>query len=195
MFLIFFIFCAYGYSFKEKELSGFSKDFLNKINKIKIRINYADTPNKWDFFTSTDNEKYLDLRLDGMWSGEYDLAKSNVYWTNPYLNKEEIFHLINFGHYNIRFKFNTVNEAQKILLLNISQESIDYDSVNVEVVHNKQINYWAKARSNNWLEVVRGKIIRSSNDELFAVFQTTVYDKKIPIYAFSGEAVLKRLVE
>ena len=83
-------------------------------------------------------------------------------------------------------------DVKKTLGLEISQEDVKYELVNVSLLNGYQISYWTSARSLAWLEVIRGKIFKLSNNELFTKFQTTVYEGKIPIYAFKGEAVLHK---
>ena len=169
---------------------------LEKIkNKIKMGINYSENPNQKDFFTNIDHEKYTSFgqyrKLTGLWSGTYDLSQSSVYWINSNLDNLEVFKLIDFRPYKVYLKFNVLSD-DKLSNLTISQNDVDYGSVNIDVVNDKQINYWAKAKSLNWLEIVRGKIFRLNESEIFTVFQTTVYEGKIPIYAFRGEVILRK---
>lgn len=186
------IFNSFGLTLKtDKLIVG-----LKKIkNKIKMGINYSENPNQKDFFTNIGYEKYTSLgqykKLAGMWSGTYDLSQSSIYWINSNLDNLEVFKLIDFRPYKIYLKFNVLPD-NKLSNFAISQEDVDYSSVNIDVVNDKQINYWAKAKSLNWLEIVRGKIFRLNESELFTVFQTTVYKGKIPIYAFRGEVTLRK---
>ena len=75
----------------------------------------------------------------------------------------------------------------------IIQKDVKYGRVNFDLANDKQINYWTNAKSRDWFQVVRGKIFRVNENQLFTVFQTTVYENKIPIYAFKGEAVLEKV--
>jgi len=77
--------------------------------------------------------------------------------------------------------------------LEIIQEDVKYSSIKIDLANNKQINYWTKAKIKDWFQVIRGKIFRVDESHLFTVFQTTVYEDKIPIYAFKGKAVLMKV--
>lgn len=79
--------------------------------------------------------------------------------------------------------------------LEIIQEGVKYSSVNIDLANDKQINYWTNARNKDWFQVIRGKIFRVNESELFTVFQTTVYEGKTAIYAFKGEAMLMKPIE
>lgn len=178
------------------EFKGNSQSFLKDLeSKIKVKINYTESPNKTDFFTKQETGNYLSFGnlgdLEGAWAGSYTLDKSSIFWTNPDLDSLKIYNSIKVGPYNIYLKFN-VQDENKLNSLIISQEDVKYDSVNLEIANDKQINYWAKAISSNWFEIVRGKIFKVSDNELFTIFQTTVYEKKIPIYAFQGVSLLKK---
>jgi hypothetical protein len=101
----------------------------------------------------------------------------------------KLYDLIQFGPYRIFLK--THFGGNRLLSIEIRQEDIGYGQVNFEVVRNKsQINYWTKATNSIWLETIRGKIFKVSEKELYTIFQTTVYEDKIPIYAFRGNALL-----
>ncbi len=185
---------SFGFGFKEAN----TEDSLNRSEgKIKVKVNYTEGPNIKDFF-NTELGNYLGLglpeNLQGIWRGTYDLKKESVYWISPTIEKHILYRKIGFGPYNIKLKLN-VNEKGVLNDFDISQEDIGYRSVNIEWANDKQINYWAKANTKNWLEVVRGKILRVSNNELYTEFQTTVYESKTPIYAFNGNSVLQRVLE
>ena len=98
---------------------------------------------------------------------------------------------MNFGPYTISLKFNLIDVV--ISGLEIIQEGVKYGSVNIDLGNDNQINYWTNARSKDWVQVVRGKIFRVNENQLFTVFQTIVYENKIPIYAFKGEAILEKV--
>ena len=163
--------------------------------KVKLKIKVNETPNQPDFFTSPDIgqiPQFGEIKsLEGEWVGDYNLDPESIFWINPNLEKSKIVSSIKFGQYKIYFKFDYI-ESQKLTNLRIAQELIKYDFVNIEIVDKKQINYWAKALSNNWLEVVRGKIFTKRSGELITIYQTTVYEGGIPIYAFKGESLLSR---
>lgn len=194
-FFIFLIFSGFGFSFKVSEpepvLIGVEKKLKAKINYFEDSIN-PQILNQMDFFSSTDLEKYSKIGasedLAGLWTGTYSLNRDAIFWTNSNLDIEKVFKLIDFRHYNVYLKFNMFN----IKKMEIGQEGVNYNSIDVETPNDKQINYWARAKSSNWLEIVRGKVLRMNDNELFMIFQTTVYDRRIPIYAFNGELVLKR---
>lgn len=186
------VFSSFGFRFKE----GAPKSFINVKSKLKVKINYNENPNKPDFFTKTETAEFIDFGdfkdLDGIWTGSYSLNEGSIVWTNPNISAEDskrIFDLIYTGPYNIYLKFSLTDRLKE---LSISQENIQYNSINFEQVSNNQINYWAKASTKNWLEVIRGKVYRLKEDKLFTIFQTTVYEGKIPIYAFYGEAMLTK---
>ncbi len=189
--IISLIFSSFGYVFKENKPVSILKDL---IKKVKLKINYVENPNQADFFKTTDMDKYTKIgpfeNLTGSWTGTYVLNQESVFWTNSQVERSSIFKLIDFKSYDIYFKF---NHSGKFPKLEIGQEGTSYSSVNIEIANDKQISYWAEAVSLNWREIIRGKIFRLNNDALYTVFQTTVYERKIPIYAFSGEVVLKRL--
>ena len=185
-------FTVFGFTLKEAKPIPLFKTLKDKI---KAKVNYSDGPNQADFFTDTELNKYSEIGqykdLEGVWTGTYDLVKESIFWINPKLSKSNIFKLIDFKPYAIFLKLDNTDKRGSLKLL-VSQEDISYSSVNIEVANNKQINYWTKAMSLNWLEIVRGKILRLNNNELFTIFQTTVYEEKIPIYAFRGEVVLRK---
>lgn len=190
--LFLLIFPCFGFKFRGGEPISIFKDLKSKI---KVQVNYREGPNQSDFFTNTDFRKFEIIEpiksLDGTWFGTYDLSEDSVYWINPHLDSSEIFKIIEFGPYDVYLKFK-FDEDNKLSALELKQEDIDYGSVSIELANNKQINYWTKATTFNWLEIVRGKLSRINNNELFTIFQTTIYEDKIPIYAFRGEFVLKR---
>lgn len=71
-----------------------------------------------------------------MWSGTYDLSQSSVYWINSNLDNLEVFKLIDFRPYKIYLKFNVLPD-NKLSNFAISQEDVDYSSVNIDVVNDK----------------------------------------------------------
>ncbi len=192
------IFSALGASYK-----GISYQDLKTLeSKIKVKVNYNENPNPKDFFTNTDLTKYSELgpikNLRGLWHGKYNLDKESIVWINPNLKTSYIHKLIAFGPYNIYLRLNTVSNSlkDKLSRIEIAQADINYDPVNIEHLDkDKQINYWTKAITKEWVEVIRGKIFRVNDNELLTIFQTTVYEKKTPIYAFSGEATLRKTLE
>lgn len=197
IFICFLIFLAIfsgisGFTLKDSKLLLLKESL---INKIKANINYYDGPNQADFFTESELSKYFKIgqneMLKGIWTGTYDLTENSVFWTNPKLDKVDIFKLIDLRTYILFFRFDNTYK-NRFPKLSVSQEDIDYGSVNIEQANDKQINYWTNAKSRNWVEIIRGKIFRLNDNELFTVFQTTVYERKIPIYAFRGEVVLRK---
>ena len=164
----------------------------NEKGELKVKIKYLESPNNPDYF-KFDSGKYLGFgglsNLDGTWRGTYVLVKDSIIWTNPSLEKEKILEKTFFGPYEFFLNFK-LDEKSNVRNLEILQNDLKYSSANFELVKDKQINYWAKAIYKNWLEVVRGKIYKRGQEELFTQFQTTVYEEKIPIYAFAGEAML-----
>ena len=172
----------------------FSAD-LDTKSKIKIKLNYNENPNQTDFFTSSEFKNYVEIgqleKLDGIWHGSYTLSPESIFWTNPSLDNNHIYNSIDSGPYTINIKFNLI-EKSILSGLEIIQKDVKYSSVNIDLANDKQINYWTKAKNKDWFQVIRGKIFRVSENLLFTVFQTTVYEGKIPIYAFKGEAVLSK---
>ena len=168
----------------------------NNKRKLRVKIDYSENPNQSTFFkTSNSNLKqYIDIGLGknigGLWQGIYSVNKSSVFWTNPIV-ESKIINSIHPGPYTIGFTFNLTNDL--LSNIEISQEDVSYGSVNIEAPNDKQINYWSKAKTNDWLEIIRGKIFRVNEKELFTVFQTTVYEGMTPIYAFRGETILRKL--
>lgn len=183
-------FFSSGFVFKEVNL----KEFVQDKGKLKVKINYTEGPNQADFFIKKEEGNFLKLDNDssliGKWHGKFELKRDSIYWINSGISKK-IINTINFGQYNVFFNFNPANKKNK-LKLEVSQEDISYESVNVSFLDDYKISYWTSAKSLNWLEVIRGKVFKLSNNELFCKFQTTVYEEKIPIYAFRGETVLYR---
>ena len=176
---------------------AFGADFDNSGSEIKVKVNYTENPNQVDFFSNNESEKYgaigLPEKLEGIWSGNYTLSRESIFWVNPSLDNSHIYNSVDFGPYIINIKFNLIEKA--ILSgLEIIQKDVKYSSVNIDLANDKQINYWTKAKSKDWFQVVRGKIFRVNENQLFTVFQTTVYENKIPIYAFKGEAVLEKVI-
>jgi len=182
----------FGFSFKDNEPVSLLDSYKGKL---KVKVNFTDSPHQKDFF-NTELDKYLKLGLPdglrGVWKGTYELKHDSIYWTNSHIENAKLFKVINFGPYNISIKID-FNKNGSLTDFDIGQEDIRYRSVNIEMANDKQINYWAKANSKNWLEIIKGKILRISDNELFTEFQTTVYENKIPIYAFNGSSVLQRL--
>ena len=173
-----------------------SNDYPENKDSLKVKINFNENPNALDFFKLDNNSRFVEFHefedLKNIWSGHYEIVKDSVYWTNPDINNNQIYDLINFGQYDLSLKFNLLDE--KILSgLEVIQDEISYSSVNIEVLNNKQINYWTKAKIKDWFEIIRGKIFKIGDNQLFMVFQTTVYKKNIPIYAFRGDTVLSKL--
>lgn len=197
-FLGFFI--VFNSGFKEEVPFSFKSGLESKL---KVKVNYLEGPNRADFFSEDENEdkekeksnKFLDLgpfeKLGENWTGQYFLNEGDIFWVNPGLEKLELYNSINHGPYNLYLMFNFL-DLGKLTGLDIFQEDVKYDLATIQIVNDKQINYWTKASSRDWLEIIRGKVFRINNDELFTVFQTTVYEKKTPIYAFKGEVVLKK---
>ncbi|MBI3590094.1 MAG: hypothetical protein HY094_01790 [Candidatus Melainabacteria bacterium] len=181
-----------GLTFKEKEPISVLKSLKTKI---KAKINYSENPNQPDFFRAFELGKYKEIgqieKLTGFWTGTYDLKNESVFWLNPNLDRLKVLKLVDFKTYNVYLKFFVLNN-ERVLGLQLNQEDINYRTVNIEIANDKQINYWAEASSSDWLEIVRGKIFRLNDNELFTVFQTTVYEEKNPIYAFRGELVLRK---
>ena len=163
--------------------------------KIKVKVNYTENPNQGDFFTSNEFEKYREIgsteKLDGIWSGNYTLDRESIFWVAPLLDNNQVYDSIDFGPYGLNFKFNLI-EKTILSSLEIIQEDITYSLVNIDIANDKQISYWTKAKNGDWFQVIRGKIFRVNENQLFTVFQTTVYEGKIPIYAFKGETILNR---
>lgn len=191
--LFLLVFHGFGFKFKGGEPISVFKNFKSKI---KVQVNYREGPNQSDFFTNTDLKEYEIIgsirNLDGIWLGTYNLSRDSVYWINPQLDSSEFFKIIEFGPYDVYLKFK-FDENNKLSALELKQKDIDYGPVNIGFANDKQINYWTKATTSNWLEIVRGKLFRMNNNELFTIFQTTIYEDKIPIYAFRGEFVLKKV--
>lgn len=187
------VFLVFGFTFKEDKPLSFFKDLKSKI---KVKVNYNEGPNQEDFFAQSESNTYVSLgpveKLEGFWSGKYTLNKQDIFWINPHLDSSKIYSTVGFGQYDIDLKFYLTHDKGS-LIIEIFQDKVNYGLVNIEILSNKQINYWTKANSSNWLEIVRGKIFRVDNDKLFTQFQTTVYEDRIPIYAFRGEATLRRV--
>ena len=168
--------------------SATNEDFL------KVKIQYSENPNNPDFFALGNSTNVLlgDLGLlKGFWHGSYDLNINSIVWINSNLNKKKIFSKVDFDNYELSLGFEFLDGYGDKNIV-IAQKDIEYGPVNYELLEGKQINYWAKANNNNWLEVIRGKLYMVSEDKLFTAFQTTVYESGIPIYAFKGETILKR---
>ena len=161
-------------------------------NNLKIKVNFNEGPNKEDFFLNNDIEHYTQVtsfnELESTWIGTYELTPKSIFWTNPNSKKTTLTY---FGPYNIRFNFGApaINRNSS---LEIIQEGTEYKNVKLQLANNKQVNYWADVISKRWIEVVRGKIFKRNDNELLCVFQTTVYENKVPIYAFNGEVILTR---
>ena len=176
---------------------SFCADSYNPESKIKVKVNYTENPNPIDFFFNNNEfEKYTEIgpheKLDGVWIGNYALSQESVFWVNHSVEKSHIYNSVYFGPYTINIKFN-LTDKEILSSLEIIQKDVKYSSINIDLANDKQINYWTKAKSRDWFQVVRGKIFRVNENQLFTVFQTIVYESKIPIYAFKGEAVLNRL--
>lgn len=182
-----------GFVFKESSSKSALKN-TSASERIKAKIHFSDMPNQSDFFTNSDLGKYSEIgnseKLKGIWSGQYNLMSEAIYWFNPAINKNKIISLIDFKDYTLDLKI--LPQDSRGLTLQLSQESVSYSSVNIAFENKRQLNYWAKLSADNWFEVVRGKIFRINEDELFTVFQTTVYEERTPIYAFNGEMVLSK---
>lgn len=193
-FLLFIgIFCL---SFLISFCLAYEKSFIrDSQGKLKVKVIYSDNPNEEDFFKLSSEasqlfEKISSLQgLNGLWKGVYELDKNSIYWINSQINKYQVYRTVSFGTYNLHFQFvpDNQNEINRLI---ISQDDIEYGPVNVELVEDKQVNYWTKATNGSWVEIIRGKCYRKKNNELFTVFQTTVYEEGIPIYAFRGESNL-----
>lgn len=174
-------------------LSAFCQ--VEEKSKLEVKVNYDESLNQPSFFTNTNISEYVEVgqvkKLKGLWSGNFQLTKKSIFWTNPKQDKNEIINSIRYGPYKIFLNFNLgIND--RLVSIDIGQEEVMYGSINVQLANKKQINYWATANSDKWFEVIRGKVFRVNKDKLFTVFQTTVYEKKIPIYAFEGIAVLEK---
>lgn len=168
---------------------------IEEKSKLEVKVNYDETLNQPSFFTNTNLSEYVEVgqvkKLKGLWSGSFQLTKKSIFWTNPKLNKNEVVNRIKYGPYKIFLKFN-LGENDRLDSIDIGQEEVMYGSINVQLANKKQINYWATANTDKWFEVIRGKVFRVNKDKLFTVFQTTVYEKKIPIYAFEGISILEK---
>ncbi len=169
--------------------------FDSPESELKVKVYYSENPNQADFFSSTEFDKYSEIgpyeKLDGTWSGNYTLDQESIFWTNPSLDNNHLYNSVDFGPYTIGIKFDLI-EKTALSGLEIIQKDVKYSSVNFDLANDKQINYWTNAKSRYWFQVIRGKIFRVNENQLFTVFQTTVYENKIPIYAFKGEATLER---
>ena len=174
---------------------AFAADFDNIESEIKAKVNYTENPNQTDFFSNKEFQKYNEIgpleKLHGIWSGNYTLNDKSIFWVPPSLDNSHIYNSVDSGPYTISIKFN-LTEKMILSSLEIIQKDVKYSSVNIDLANDKQINYWTKAKSRDWFQVVRGKIFRVNENQLFTVFQTTVYENKIPIYAFKGEAILEK---
>jgi len=168
-------------------------------SRLQLMIDYDEALIQSDFFTGDDLKKYSPIGqindLKGLWSGTYKLGRKSIYWTNPKLDKEKILSNIKFASYKIFLNFN-VNDSEnlpKLLSIDIVQKDIKYGSTGLQVLNEKQINYWTTAKIHNWVQVIRGKVFRINKNELLTIFQTTVYERKTPLYAFEGVAVINKL--
>jgi len=174
---------------------GSLKDYIQKQGKLKLKVNYSENPNQKDFFAESFKSSHIELgslnNLNANWEGNFNLIKEDVFWINPIFSSSQIHPLIYFGPYNISFIFSSHNDKDLIQLF-INQEGVIYGQAYLDIASDRQINYWTKATSDNWIQIVRGKIFRINNEELYTLFQTTVYEEKIPIYAFRGESVLRK---
>lgn len=192
--LVFIVFTG-NHAFSSKEDKNNDNSVKNQDQKIKTRINFLDGVVESDFYLNSYLNQYKNLGgsevLLGVWSGYFNLLPSSVFWINPELERKEIFKKIEFGPYSLKLRFDTSHDGREASLY-IGQNDIEYSSVNIEKINEKQINYWAKAITNNWNEAIRGKIFRTDESKLFTQFQTAVYEDKIPIYAFKGEVSLKK---
>lgn len=164
-------------------------------SKLEVKVSFDEDINNPSFFSNPNLSKYLEVgqvkKLKGLWSGSYQLTKKSIFWINPKLNKNEIINSIQYGPYKILLNFN-LGQDERLESIDIGQEDIMYGSINVGFANKKQINYTATANTDKWFQVIRGKVFRVNKDNLLTVFQTTVYEKKTPIYAFEGIAVLVR---
>lgn len=164
-----------------------------KTQKIKAELVFTENPNKEDFFSRNDLGTAIDLEplseIKGNWSGQYDLSEKSIKWINPTFNQSKVFKKVEFGKYliNLNFIFSGSNRLEE---LNINQDQFDYGHIYFRKLDSQRLIYWTSALSGKWTEVIRGKMVRKSKDEIYTIFQTTVYEEGIPIYAFRGEAIL-----
>jgi hypothetical protein len=178
-----------------------STNFLQNTepSKLQLMINYDEVLAQPDFFTCDDLKKYSSIgqikNLKGLWSGTYKLGPKSIYWTNPKLDKEKILSNIKFASYKIFLNFNVSDSEtlSKLLSIDIVQRDIKYGSTGLQIQNEKQINYWTTAKIDNWVQIIRGKVFRVNKNELLTIFQTTVYERKTPIYAFEGVAIINKL--
>ena len=163
--------------------------------KIKAMLNYDVRPNRSDFFSRNDLGEAIDLQpekeLGGIWVGTYTLNEKSIKWINSKTPHHEVFNSIEFGDYNFSLKFD-VNSIGRIIDLSVAQDGFDYDSINFQRLDDKKLTYWTRAVSKDWVEVIRGKLIRKSKDEILTIFQTTVYKENTPIYSFRGKSSMKK---
>lgn len=182
------VFCKAGSKYEKKTY------FLDEMKgKLKVKIHYREGPNSSSFFDLSGKGLKLTDKLDelnGLWSGSYELEEKSIFWINPALLPNEVYKAVSFGPYG--FYLNLNFDDKKNGEIEITQSDLKYGPVNFFVVNNEQINYWTCATNKDWTEIVRGKIYRSKPGSLYTVFQTTVYQDRIPIYAFQGESVLVR---
>lgn len=187
------LFLSFGFTYKEGKLLEL---FRGIQDKVKLKVNYTEGPKQGEFFNEFTSGNFINfdslILLSGQWSGEFNLTKESIFWTNPNLDKLKLYKVIQFGLYKLFFE-NKLSQG-KLINLEIRQEDVKYSQVLFEVLNNKkQINYWTRAANLNWVETIRGKIFMLNDAELFTVFQTAVYEDKIPIYAFRGEVVLTKV--
>ena len=113
-------------------------------SKLKVKINYIDSPNWSGFYEGKDLKGFLDIskreRLEGKWSGKFTLSKDSIYWINPKENSNKILRSIYGGPYDVTFDF-TFNDKDVLKNLKIIQDSVNYSSIKIELLNEKQINY------------------------------------------------------
>lgn len=176
--------------------------FFNDIkSKLKVKVHYNEGPSDSDFFSTLNFSKYKYIslgaleKLNGSWVGTYQLSNESLSWINPAFEKQKIYKEVRLGTYKLLIGF-AYNSNKRQLQMNIVQEDVKYGFVNLNILKdNKQINYWAKASSLNWVEIIRGKIKRLNDKELYTEFQTVVYEGKTPLYAFKGGAILTKVLD
>ena len=197
IFVCFVVLTCLNLGFSQKQ--DISKADKRNQDNLKIKVNFNESPNKEDFFSeNNETRNYNQIialqDLKGTWIGKYELIPKSIFWINQNPKKTFFLNSTYFGPYNIQFDFIS-SPGGNNSGLEIIQDDTKYKNVTFQLANDKQINYWADAVTKNWSEVIRGKIFKINDTELLCMFQTTVYENKVPIYAFNGDVVLSKMME
>lgn len=126
--------------------------------------------------------------LNGLWVGDISFSNESIVWKSSNFKSSSNVNIFDLKNLNL----NIASDTLYIQKIKIDLGNLKYGQINFQKVSDEKINFWSNTEYENKNYILRGKLVRITDNELFTVLLITVYDKNIPLYAVEGQSILKK---